>query len=356
VPNPAELRPWVELAAALLAGWAVWRSLPVAVPRDWERLFKITLSAQLWAEAEGGPGDEAARTAAWAQALAAQVPFHPAGRLPERKLLDPGPAAAPAPALPGELGLVEALARLPTPAARYKALYVDSRAAQEALAEDPRALGPAYDPEPVIGAGADWEAVARWAPAVQAGLARKFGHVEIVVDLPAQSSAPAAALEEALRSAAPGLRVSRSPTQIFDVLRAPSDRLVVLTGGDRVLPWLRALADSPALRDRCLALTSVDGQITDADGADAFFPARWQHAAFEPELQRTTAFFSLTDVDPDHPERARWSGSRFPAPPLPAGQRPTIEPIDLGPAPVGALRPALLVRGLLVTWAARLHG
>ena len=48
------------------------------------------------------------------------------------------------PALEGERALVERLAAIETPAARWQSMYRDDTHAQESLMQDPMDLGPAY--------------------------------------------------------------------------------------------------------------------------------------------------------------------------------------------------------------------
>lgn len=364
-----DMQGWVELGAAVLAGWAVWKTLPRPVARDWERLFKVSLSALAWGEAEAAGGSEAARTARWSASLAAGVPYHPAGRQPEVKLADPRPDALPTPALDGERALVEALAGVEGAPARWRRMYVDDPRAVDALGEDPTLLGPAYDPARLVGAGVDWEAIAAWSPAVAPALLRRLAHHRLVL-LPGAAPGPVAAAE--LEAAVPGLAVHTlpagedatatataadpSPGALLACCTTPADRLLVLAGPGRVPGLLRALRESEALRDRTIAVVSLGGPVA-RDAADAaWLAAEFRHDRMEPELQRTTGFLAIIDADPADPLAADWAGARFPDPPLRDGERATIAAVDLGPLPLAAQPPGRLARALLVLLAAWLSG
>ena len=166
---------WVELAAAGLAVWAAWLSIPRPVALDWERLFKVSLSVMLWGETEAAKGTPEDLE----EKVAALVPYHPAGRLPEQKLTAPDPATLPTPALPGEQGLVEALAALPDPSARWPRMYVTSEQSKDALLSHPGDLGSAYTAQAFFGAEATWEGVSTWAEGVTKGLKRRLAHISV---------------------------------------------------------------------------------------------------------------------------------------------------------------------------------
>ena len=55
----------LEIAAAALAGWAAWLTLPRPPHREWERLFKVALSTQLWTAAQRDGGADAEVEARW---------------------------------------------------------------------------------------------------------------------------------------------------------------------------------------------------------------------------------------------------------------------------------------------------
>jgi hypothetical protein len=372
-----ELVTMVELGAVALAGWAAWLTIPRPVERDWERLFKVTLSALTWGEAEAAGGTEAERTARWSADLAAHTPFHPAGRAGELKLGAPDPEALPTPALDGERALVERLVALSTPAERWRAMYVDDTRAVEALGEDPTLLGPAYSPERLIGAGVSWEAIAAWSDAVPAALARRLALVRIAVvtgSLSAESAESAEvnsselggvveALVPALGDAAPAVEVHRvlsgaSPggaalvDSLLGLCDTPARRLAVVLCGAQVVELLQALVASPVLRDRVLAVISVGGPIARSPEDAAWLAEHFTHARLEPELQRTTAFFAVTDADPAAPLAWPWAPQRFPVVPVEDGARETLSSIDLGPLPVRLQPPLRLARALLVVLAA----
>jgi hypothetical protein len=341
----------LELAAAGLALWAAIQTLPRPPRRDWERLFKVALATQLWEAAQADGGDEGAITARWDALLRAQVPFHPAGRAPMAKLFAPAISGIEAPALDGERALVEALARLPDAAARWQRMYVEDLAAADALTSHPESLGPACDPANALGPACGWEAISRWDPAVPAALAARTGHIQLVV-------AAAPDLTAALRAAAPGLRIAADPpldASLLQLCPAPADRLVILLGRSPMGGLLRALADAPGLRDRVLVIVGVGAPRSGGSADDHFFSTGWTHEAMAPELQRTTALFSIWDVEPDSSPEA-WAAQLLPPPRLEPGAAPSVELLPLGPLPLGRVDPAQLARALLTTLAVRLLG
>ncbi|RME26054.1 MAG: hypothetical protein D6798_07505, partial [Deltaproteobacteria bacterium] len=192
---------WVELAALGLAAWGIWLSLPRPPRLQWERLFKVGLSVLVAGEVERerGAPDAAAREE-WRRRVLGVIPWHPAGRNAERKLAEPCAEEIPVPALEGERALVEGLAALADPAARFRRMYVEDEHAEDELLGDPARLGPDHDPAVVLGPDAGWDAVAAWDSGLQEVLARRLGDLLFVTD----GLDPA--LDAALDAAVPGLR------------------------------------------------------------------------------------------------------------------------------------------------------
>ncbi len=347
----------VELVALGLAAWAAWLSLPRPPEHDGERLFKVILATLIRGEVEAAGGDRDD----WARRLA-PVPFHPAWRRPERLILDPDPEAIPAPAREGERALVEALARLPDPAARWRHAV---EAGREVLMDDPAFLG--LDPEAVLGPGADWDAVAARAGAVRAALARKLAHVVFVgLDLPGRE-----AMAEALDRPFPDLgELARFPAPdpaapdpeaavalaeaLLAELPDPAARLAILAPGERAFSAVVALHAHDLLRDRTLALVSLGGPLRAGPRGD-WLAARFRHEELEPELMRTIAYLSAVAVDPGDPLAGgpeAWEAQRFVEPPLPPTGRRAIEAVDLGPLALDSLDPGdiALALALLLAW------
>ena len=337
----------VEIAAAGLASWAAWRTIPRPPRLDPERLFKVTLATVLRGEVEQEGGD----LAAWEDRLRA-VPYHPAGRDAERRLADPKASPVPVPALPGERALLDRLAAEPDATARWDRMYRADPAALDALMSDPAELGPDYDPVGRFGPEATWDAVATWAPAIRAGLARRLAHVAWVE----LGDGLGAAWSEAL----PALRHHPIPADADDgqvlaaieaATPAPSDRLVLVSSGAGVMRLLRLLHGHPALRDRALVVLSLGGAVTSDRDDGAWISAHFTHEQMEPELQRAIVYGFVTRVDPAAPLAASWAAQRLHTPPTPASGRKTIDAVDLGPLDTAHLPPVALSRALLV-WVA----
>ena len=337
---------WVELAAAGLAGWAAWKTIPRPPTLDWERLFKVTLATVLRGEVEREEGD----LDAW-RARLAPVPYHPAGRQPEVRIARPESAPIPTPALDGERALLERLQQHDTPVARFDAMYRADPLAQDALLSDPALLGADYDPERCFGPGATWDAVASWSEPLQQGLQRRLDHVVVACFEPGLASALAAALptarvEAGARTDAP----DASAAEALDaLLPAKSDRLVVLLPGPDV-PWLlRLLHAFPGLRDRVHTVWSLGGALFDTDEDRTWGAEHFRHEELEPELQRALNYVGFIAVDPTAPLASGWAEQRFVEPPLPATGRRSIDAIDLGPLDLQGLGTASVARAIWVT-------
>lgn len=334
----------VEVAAAGLALWAAWKSLPRAPKRDWERLFKVALATVLRGEVEAEGGD----VAAWQERLQV-LPYHPAGRQPELRLERPDPATLPSPALEGERALVERLRGLPDAPSRWHHMFTEDHRGLDALMSDPALLGPDYDPVSRFGPEATWDAIAAWSEAWLAGLRRRLDHV-VLVDF-------GSPLAEALREAGPGLSIVQldppgdDPEPCLVALAAlledPARRLVLICPAPHVLALLQLLHANPGLRDRLLALLCPGGLLA-PPAAQSWLQAHFNHTEMEPELQRAIPYLSWVEVDPARPLDANWRGQRFPNPPVPDSGRRSIDPIDLGPLVQGALPAPVLARATCV--------
>lgn len=331
----------VALALAIIAAALSMRGAP---PLDWERLFKVTLATVIRGdvEASGGGAEQ------WWERLRGVVPYHPAARDPQAKLKAPSLEAVAVPALEGERALVAALEKQDSPAARWAVMY-EGEASQDALMGDPDDLGPAYDPSAVLAPDAGWPAVAGWSDAVQSALARRLSDVVVMV--------VGGSFAEPMRQAVPHARVSAVVPASADIVGAalnagltqPADRAVILVGGDDVQPVLQALHGDPSLRDRVLAVISVGGSLT-----GPWMAAHFTHEGMDTELNRSTAYMDLIDVDPDEPVSTDWSEQCFVQPQVPDSGWAPIERVGLGPLPLTRQDPVMLARAVWVLLAFRL--
>ncbi|MFK7929451.1 MAG: hypothetical protein AB8H79_14745, partial [Myxococcota bacterium] len=137
----------------VVLGAVSYLSLPRPPTLDGERWFKVWLATLLrgQVEASGGDGHE------WISLTTRLVPYHPAGRRPETKVLRPEDPPQ-SPALPGEVELHAALAALPTHAERWARLYDLIDDAEPGHRQDPNTLGDAYNPATWLGPDASWDA------------------------------------------------------------------------------------------------------------------------------------------------------------------------------------------------------
>ncbi len=336
----------VEGVALALAGWAALKSIPRPPARDWERLFKTTLSTVLRGrvEAEGGDAE------AWEAAVLGAVLYNPAARGPEILLAAPDPARIPTPAREGERALVERLAGLADPPARWRLLWQEDHRVFDALFADPSELGADYDPTRALAPDVDWDAVAAWTPAVSAALGRRLDAVVFAVVADDD-------LAGAIRAELPDARVAGlAPSALADaaallgLLRAPHERLVLLLRGDAPAAALRLLHDDDALLDRLAGVVALGGCLA----GDPWVRDHFRHAAFEPEVLRAIPYASVVEVPDDPAAPEGWADQRFPVPDEPESGRATIDVIDLGPVPRGRVDDDALARALLVVLGFRL--
>ncbi|MFT5680727.1 MAG: hypothetical protein ACI8RZ_001633 [Myxococcota bacterium] len=335
----------VELAAAGLAAWAAWLSVPRPPALDWQRLFKTSLSIGLYGEVIAAKQDKTD----WEASVAALVPYHPAARHEPDLLASPDPAAIPTPALPGERALVESLVPLSTPVERYTRMFSDNEQTRDALLSDPTSLGAAFDPVAAIGVGATWEAISQWGDPVRNGLTRKLAHVVVVgveTDL-------AAVMAE--QSGGRGIRLEEEGfIEALDAaMTSPADRIVFVAEGGGVSIILNAMHAHPGLRDRVLAVVSLGGDIAQSDTQKEWMAEHFTQPAMDTELNRSTPYLSAVLVDAADPLATDWAGQRWPIPPPDRSGRTPIQPVDLGPLPAAWLteRPDGLARALWVVLA-----
>ena len=78
------------------------------------------------------------------------------------------------------------------------------------------------------------------------------------------------------------------------------------------------------------------------------------HAGMDTELNRSTAYMDLVDVDPALPLACSWTAQRFPELATPPSGWTPIERVGLGPLPLSLQEPVLLARALWVMLAFRL--
>jgi hypothetical protein len=365
---------------------------------DGERWFKLWLATLIRGRAEA----EGLDAEAWAARVVRFVPYHPAGRLPERKILRPE-APPPTPALEGEVALQEALAARPDAASRWALLYDEDERGLVARLADPSELGPEHDPAVRIRGDVDWEAVAvsargegpldealagastaTWVllPGGPEGAPDLLGALAAVLgeraewhrtDDPPPATGP---IPESLEGDIAGRRggdvaFARRVMNLLATLDALApayeDRLVIVASGAAVHLVLEALRASAPLRDRIEAVVSVHGIVGGLDGiegplawtrATPWLDAHFRHDALDLEAGHRVPFFALQWLDRDHAppgalgiplERAR-----FPEPTDPDSRRPAVEPVDLGPLPLDPDLPLDLVaralRGVVTAW------
>jgi hypothetical protein len=343
---------------ALAVGWLQWPRPPVL---DGERWFKVSLCTLLRGRIEAAGGD----VEAWEREVVRLVPYHPAGRMPERKVSNPVAAQIPGLALPGEQALVEALARRPDAAARWAWLYDEDPAGLDARFDDPTALGAACDWTALFGPGASWDSLAAWGRPGEGdrvfldALRRSVPARWVLVEGRSRSGVLAAVAAELADAAV----VPWGEDDLGPALRALAgereDRLVLVAEEAGVARLLRALVGAADLRDHVLAVVSVGGVVggrTDEEGPYGeaacrdWLAAHFTQSGLDTDVVRLTPYLALQWLD-----RAVWppgipglplQSSRFPEPSGEGATATTLEVVDLGPLPTDA-PPELVARALV---------
>ncbi len=352
--SPVDALLWV--AAAALAGAAVWLTLPRPVALDWELYFKLAMASALRGEVEAAGGS----VEDWVSRCRARLWYHPGGRELGLKLRDPAGYSPPVPALPGERALLEALAR--SAPERRAGWLLSEGFSDERLYGDPSELGEAYDLERVLGPGAGWEALAGGTAAFIEALRRRNAHnIWVVVGGGGLAAGLAEALAELL-GAAHSAHISGGDPEVLaraldGLLEAGADRLVLIVLGGAAGALLRCLHAEPRLRDRTRMVLGVGAAL----GPErSWLAEHFDHEQMDTEISRALPYAHLGFVLPGAAVFGEPGlplvDTAFHAPPVPPSGRAAIEILALGPliGPSADFPPSLLARSLAVTATARL--
>lgn len=353
---------------AVVAGALHW---PRAPALDGERWFKVILATLLRGdvEARGGTVDD------WEGAVLRFVPYHPAGRLPERKVANPAAARMPGALREGERALLDALARRSTAAERWRYLYDEDPAALDARLGDPAELGEAYDPAAHLAGGIGWDALAAWGGGDRSfldRLQRRFPARWVLVEGRAGRQAGPGVLGDLEALVDDSVRVPWREGPIEDAVRAlladlraqvgaRDTRLVLVAEEAGIAVALRSLAEAPDVRDQVHAVLSVGGVIGGRPGEEGPFgeaeatdwlAARFGQDALDTEVVRLTPYLSVQWLDREAEVLGAGdlplAAQRFPEP-REDGTVDTIEVVDLGPLPADPQLPRDQVARALVT-------
>lgn len=361
------------LAAAALAvvalGFAVWYHLPRRPQLDGERWFKLWFATALRGRAERA----GATAETWAAEVVRFVPYHPAGRWPEQKVMRPE-TLPPSPLLEGEAALCAALAAIPTREERWAYLYDREERGLVARLSDPQELGASYSPDQAIGPGLSWDLAAKggealseqirgstratWilvpgsepGPDLLGAIGRVMGGRAIVLPDDAPCPDPGGLRSAILVRRSDGLHADRVLRLLaFVAGYAPSyaDRVVFVGQGDGIFVILDALAASAPLRDQVEAVVSLGSPIQGVEGAGpvrgwdactAWNQTFFRHTALDLEAAREVPYLSLAwldrSADPPGALGIPLERARFPAPADPDAPRRSIRVVDLGVLPL----------------------
>ena len=335
--------------ALVSAGWAAWLQVPRPPSLNGERLFKTLLVTLFRGQVEQGSQS----VEEWENLARRFAPFHPAGRMPEDKLLNPAAVHLPGARLEGEQALIDALTGLPDLPSRYARMYEQDEGAFESLMGDPADLGSEYDPM-ACRMGLDWDDVA----------ALGGGRDEVLVTALEKLRARwvwvrsddqfGPSLADAFEAILPELMcVESGPVDEIETLaealrngvEARDDRRILVAEGSAVLRILRMLHQCSDLRDLVSGVVSIGAPLAGVPtGIGLTSEGRvedWMEGCFtqeqmNTEVVRLNPYFSVQWIERGSPmpgARGLPLGSqRFPEPKADVSTR-TVEVVDLGVLP-----------------------
>ena len=356
------LVPLLALGAGVVAVLAAWFHVPRVPELDAERWFKVILATMLRGRAE----QENAGADDWADRVLREVPYHPAGRFPERKVTAPETWVPVGAYLEGEQALIERLRGLPDPIARWRCMYLEDEPGLNARLSDPSDLGPAYSFDAMLGGVDGWAAIAR-AGADDVSSLRKLvermSAVWVLVEGRGDREAPSLLASLAEHIGAPVRVIAHDegqqdlPSSLLDSLQ--DEAAVIVVGEDLgALRALKSLAERPALRDRVEAVVAISAPFGGVAGHAQFETSAvedWMGAWFGHDTLDTdrvwpTPYLSMqwVDVSAQRPGLPSLpiQEARFPAPR--SGALQMLEVLDLGPLMVGAHPPVALIAASLL--------
>ncbi len=361
-------------AAVIVSMAAGWLSRSTAPSLDAEPFFKTALTQVLLGQVEAAEQN----SDAWVERVLDQVPYHPAGRLPEKKVTNTGLVGAPA-YREGEAALIDGLKKLPDLQARWRWMYREDPAGLTARFDDPvDTLGPEYDPAARLGGGLGWPAVVGWGRgesgvvdalrrqieqrSVRWALVEGRGESRVVAALDALLPAsqrfawPEGPVESALSDQQDALEDT-----LAQWMDDPSARFVLVGEEAGIQTVLRLMNAKAALRDRVLAVVSVGGTLQGS--ADEGGPlsdvaltdwmgAHFTHHEMDTEITRKTPYFCAQwlDVSADPPGGRGlevWQ-ARFPPPKAESMTQEFVDVRDLGVL-YAHTEPDLIARALWLT-------
>jgi len=352
----------LAVGACLVAVLAMWFHVPRVPELDAERWFKSILATMLRGRCE----QEQASGEDWAARVVREVPYHPAGRFPERKVTSPETWVPAGPYVEGEQALIERLGTLPDQAARWRWMYLEDEVGMSARLVDPVELGASYSFDAMLGGVDGWAALSQVGASDASSLNKlveRVGAVWVLVEGRGEMEAPtvlghlAHHIGAKVRVVAHDDQQSGLPAALLDELQL--EPAVMFVGEDvGSLRILKSLAERPALRDRVEAVLAVSSPLCGLEGHEHFETSSttdWMGAWFGHDTLDTdrvwpTPYLSMQWIDvealPPGLKGLPIQEARFPKPR--PGALQMLEVLDLGPLLVTAHPPMELVAASLL--------
>jgi len=283
---------WLEITIALLALWAVWKSLPKEPNLEWKYFHSIFMATKLRGELErkGGSKEE------WKKQIKELVPYHSDG-------------------ISADLIFSTTDSKLKNRDAieRWRLLYQDENIIEDSIMCDPDQLSGDLQPSAII----TWKNVLEGTQ-VEEFLQRKMSHV-IVVGQNDISSGIATLL------AVEYFDRELDIDELSKVIQRKDQRLLFVGEGREALKMLSFAKEYPALRDRLMGVILVDSEF-DTD----WITENFTHEKMDAEANLAIPYLLWSHVSLD--QLIPWGSIAEPVVPQ-TGWR-SIEVIDLGAFPM----------------------
>ena len=277
----------LQIGIALLAFWAVWKSIPTPPSLEWKYFHSLMLSTF----ARGALERRNASITEWKNTLIEMVGYHPEN--PRSMEI-----------FSGEKGPVET----------WRSFFQDDSVVTQYLLRDPEELGRPFQPAALI----SWDDVALEHDKLGEHVQRKLSHA-IVVGTGKTASELVRLLEVSHCSGALDIdHLSRS-------LERKDQRFLFVGEREEAQQQLQILREFPALRDRTLGVLLIDSMLDPEWLAENFTQVQ-----MDAEANVAIPYLAWSYVDPD----ALQPWTTIEEPEIPDSGWKSIEVIDLGAFPM----------------------
>ena len=276
----------LQVGIALLAFWAVWKSIPNPPSLEWKYFHSLMLSTLM----RGALEKQEASVTEWKNKILQTIGYHPE---------NPGTS--------------EIFCEQDSPRERWRYFFQDDSVITDTLLRDPEELGRPFKPAALV----SWEDIAQENDSVFEYLKRKLSHVIVAGNnLSSQNLAG--------MIGAPHFSEALDIEKLSEIIERKDQRFLFVGEQKEVEKHLQVLRDFPALRDRTLAVLMIDPTL-DMDWLEKNFTQ--EHMDAEANVAIPYITWSYVDLDVLQP----WT--TVVEPEIPDSGWKSIDVIDLGAFP-----------------------